>query len=204
MSGSTAALIDAIRRFDRATSVSEALRLLEGGMSITDLYNELSDLLVDTGAGWQHGRVEIWQEHLTSGIVRSIVESCATIVDARAPKDRRATVVLAAPDEEYHDLGLRMLADRFTLAGWQAHFLGADAPVGDVIRAVSALGADAVALSASTHFHRVSLNQYVNELAAALPQVRIWVGGPAFALEQHGWPEEMMLNPRSVPGPEEL
>ena len=52
-------------------------------------------------------------------------------VEERAPAERAAIVVMAAPDDEYHDLGLRMLADRFTLAGWRSHFLGAAVPVGE-------------------------------------------------------------------------
>ena len=117
----------------------------------------MSDLLVDVGSMWQRGAAEVWQEHLATGIVRTLVESLAARVEASAPVQRGSVVVLAAPEEEYHDLGLRMLADRFTLAGWRAHFLGADLPVAEAMSAVGVLGADALALSASTHFHRLAL-----------------------------------------------
>lgn len=120
---------------------------------------------------------------------------------ATGPSTRTATVVLAAPDDEYHDLGLRMLADRFTLAGWRAHLLGAAVPVTQAIKAVSTLGADAIVLSASTHFHRLSIRPYVDELTRAHPGLQVWVGGPAFAHEHEGWPEGMILDPSSVPAP---
>jgi methanogenic corrinoid protein MtbC1 len=168
-------------------------------MSLTDLYETLSAILVETGSEWQRGSTEVWEEHLVTGIVRSIVEACVARVDAMAPDPPEATVVLAAPEDEYHDLGLRMLADRFTLVGWRAHFLGASVPITELVAAVRQLDADAVALSASTHFHRLSLQRYVAILAENHPDLRIWVGGPAFAHEHQGWADEMVLDPRSIP-----
>lgn len=193
-----------IGRFDRVGAVEAALGALDDGtVTVGDLYDLLGDLLVATGAGWQTGTVEVWQEHLVSGIVRSVVEACAQRVERLAPPERSATVLLAAPDDEYHDLGLRMLTDRFTLAGWRAHFLGAALPVHQAIDAVTELGADAVALSTSTHFHRVGLRGYVTTLTAAHPDLRVWVGGPAFAHHHDEWPPGAVLDPRAVPTPRE-
>jgi MerR family transcriptional regulator, light-induced transcriptional regulator len=190
----------ALRDHDRAGAVRRALQALDdGAATVPELYTILSAILVEVGAGWRGGTTEVWQEHAVTGIVRTIVESCALHVEAAAPTDRPATVVLAAPDDEYHDLGLRMLADRFTLAGWRAHVLGANVPVAELIAAVGHLGADAVAISASTHFHRLQLRTYVDALAEAQPDVRVWVGGPAFAYGHDGWADELILDPREVP-----
>lgn len=172
--------------------------LAERAMPIGALYDMLSEFLVEIGSAWQTGDAEVWQEHLATGIVRNIVEACTLDVAEQAP-DPRASVVLAAPDDEYHELGLRLLADRFSLAGWRAHFLGAALPVEEAVAAVRALGADAVALWASTHYHRLALKAYVAGLAAAHPGLRVWVGGAAFALEHVGWPDDMVLDPGSVP-----
>lgn len=195
-----AELEERIRSHDRAGAVAAALAALEdGSASAADLYRVLSEILVDIGAAWQQGSAEVWQEHFVTGIVRNIVEACVLKVEEAAPEDRTATVVLAAPSDEYHDLGLRMLTDRFILAGWDAHFLGANVPVDELISAVDELQADAVALSASTHFHRVVLKAYVTTLTGARPDLRVWVGGPAFAREHAGWPEEAVLDPHQIP-----
>jgi methanogenic corrinoid protein MtbC1 len=197
-------VLHAIRRFDRVGAVTSALDSLdEGSLTIPALYDGLAGFLVETGAQWQSGITEVWQEHLLTGIVRNIVEACAVRVDDRAPRERKAIVLLGAPADEYHDVGLRMLADRFTLAGWRAHFLGAALPLGEAKDAVRELAASAVALSASTHFHRLALRPYVEELTLAYPDLRVWVGGPAFAHEHDGWPDEMVLDPSSIPAPEE-
>lgn len=197
-----AGLDERIRSHDRIGAVKFALASLDdGSVTLGDLYRVLSEILVDVGVEWQKGTAEVWQEHIVTGIVRNIVECCVTRVEAAAPEERNKTVVLAAPGDEYHDLGLRMLTDRFILAGWRAHFLGANLPADELSAAVEELGADAVALSASTHFHRVSLKSYISILAGARPEVRIWVGGPAFAREHEGWPDEMMIDPMAVPEP---
>jgi MerR family transcriptional regulator, light-induced transcriptional regulator len=190
----------ALRAHDRPGAVASALRALDDGrVGLLELYGILSQILVDLGAAWQVGAAEVWQEHYVTGVVRTIVEACAPRVDAAAPAVRGDTVVLVAPDDEYHDLGLRMLTDRFTLAGWRAHFLGANVPVNELIAAVRELRADAAVLSASTHFHRVSLHKYAARVAAAHPDLRIWVGGPAFAREHDGWSSDSVLNPLAVP-----
>lgn len=197
-----AQLDDALGRHDRAEAVSRALRYVDdGSITIPELYEVLAEILVDLGSAWQTGAAEVWQEHLVTGVARTIVEACALRVDEAAPSERAATVVLAAPSDEYHDLGLRMLADRFTLAGWRAHFLGANVPAAELVKAVAELDAEAVALSASTHLHRVSLERYVSLLGTSRPDLRVWVGGPAFAHEHDGWAAEMVLDPRRVPQP---
>lgn len=197
-----AALEAAILHHDRVGAVRLAHDAIDdGSTSIESLYNVLSEMLVDIGDRWQRGTVEVWQEHLASGIVRSIVESTALTLDMAAPKTREATVILASPTEEYHDLGLRMLSDRFVLAGWRAHFLGADVPLPQLVEAVQTLRPDAVALSASTHYHRVTVGRYVSELSESFPHLSVWVGGPAFALDQEGWPPGMILDPRHIPAP---
>jgi methanogenic corrinoid protein MtbC1 len=175
---------------DRIGAVDAALAAVSTGeISIDDLYRTLAEILVDTGAAWQGGTTEVWEEHLTTSVVRNIVEACAPLIRKSAHPPIGRTVVLCTPPNEYHDLGIRMLADRFVLAGWTAHLLGADLPVTELSSAVDELGAEAVAVSVSTHFNRLTLRSYVDALAEAQPDVAIWVGGPAFAHDHEDWPE---------------
>lgn len=179
---------------DKPSAVRVAVEAVtEGRIGIVQLYREvLTPLLADVGGAWRRGRVAVWEEHLASAAVRTIVEILYPGVlkakAAAAPAGR--TALLACPPEEGHDLGLRMVADRFDMAGWQTHFLGADTPLDDIIAAARTLGADAVLLSSSTHFHRVRVRHAVDELRAALPGVDVWVGGPAFAGRPEGWAAE--------------
>jgi methanogenic corrinoid protein MtbC1 len=193
-------LEDRIAAHDRTGAVSIVRYALDAGQfTVPELYDLLAAYLTDIGTEWQSGETEIWEEHFATAVVRTIVEACQPLVAAHAQSPNGRSVVLATPPEEYHDLGLRMTADRFALAGWTVHLLGANVPASELIAAARKLDADAIVLSASTHFHRLSLRPYVDEVAAALPDVRIWVGGAAFALEAEGWARDMLLDPTSIP-----
>lgn len=195
-----ASLRERIDAFDRDGAVRLALdSLSSGNLTIPSLYSTLSALLIDVGESWQRGDTPVWQEHFATAVVRTILEAAHPfVIEAAAPSVGR-TVLLATPPEEYHDLGLRMVADRFELAGWRVHLLGASLPEAELSRAVDSLGADAVVLSASTHFHRVALRSYVQTLRAGHPELLIWVGGAAFADGAAGWAQEMLLDEDAIP-----
>lgn len=176
----------------------EAVR--SGSLSVADLYaHVLTPLLVDTGAGWQRGTTRVWEEHFASATVRTIIESLYLDVARIAEESPRRgeTVVLAAPAQEAHDLGLRMLADRLTLVGWDVIFLGADTPTSDIIAAARTTGASLVVLSVATHFNRLQLRSVVDRLKAELPDARIGVGGPGFAHDR-SWPADELLSPTDL------
>ncbi len=176
---------------DRAGAIASArAAVADGALTIPQLYAfVLVPLMRLTGARWQAGDEEVWEEHFTTAVVRTIVESLYAEVAARAAEPNGRTVILAAPAEEYHDLGLRMLADRFQMAGYLVHFLGAAMPQDSLVSAARELKANAVVLSASTHYHRVQLRAYADALHEARPDCDVWVGGPAFSHGHSGWSE---------------
>jgi len=194
-------LQDRIDARDRAGAVAVALDAVESGrISVPDLYTlVLGPFLTAIGSSWSHGTESVWQEHLASHVVLTIVEALYPTVQrmaATVPATGK-TVLLACPPHERHELGPRMLSDRFELAGWNVTNLGADTPLGDVVAAAHATRADLVALSVSTVFERVELRQFIDALRAALPGVRIVVGGPAFS-RNRDWPPEDLLDPAEL------
>lgn len=195
------ALEERIASRDRAAAVALVLDAVgSGSISIPVLYRDvLGPLLVDTGKLWSAGERTVWEEHLTSRVVETVVESLYPEVVAAAPAQRRGRIVLACPAGEQHDLGLRMLADRLEIAGWEVFLLGADTPAEELAAAARALGANAVALSASTHFQRVDLRRYIERLRAALPDVLVHAGGPAFEGTGEPWDDVSRLDPDAPP-----
>lgn len=191
------ALASHLGAHDKAAAVRTAVEAVTSGViTIPALYRDvLAPLLADTGASWQRGTVAIWEEHLASATVRTIVEILYPGVlkaKAEVPPAGRG-VLLACPPEEGHDLGLRMVADRFDMAGWTTYFLGPDTPVEEIADAARRLGVDAIVMSSSTHFHRVAVRHAVDALKASLPDVDVWVGGPAFVGAATGWlPQEIV------------
>jgi methanogenic corrinoid protein MtbC1 len=183
---------------DKAAAVRTAVEAVEGGaLSIPMLYQEvLRPLLVHTGQAWQSGQVRIWEEHYASAVVRTIVEMLypsVLKVKVSVPASGRS-VLLACPPEEVHDLGLRMVADRFDMAGWATYYLGADTPPSELVDAARRLGVDAVVISSSTHFHRIALRRHLRQITEELGNVQVWVGGSAFAHSTQGWSSSELLD----------
>jgi methanogenic corrinoid protein MtbC1 len=182
---------------DREGGVRAAVdAVTSGAVEPDELYTHvLSPLLADTGAAWQQGTTMVWEEHFATAMVRTIIESLFLEVRTKAASVPRLgkVAVLACPPGEFHDLGLRMLADRMQLHGWDAFFLGADTPVDEIVSAAKAFKADLVALSAATHYNRLLLREVVDGLKRSLPGVRIGVGGPAFA-QDRSWPADELLS----------
>jgi len=200
------AVADALADHDKATAVRTAVEAVtSGAVSIPTLYRDvLSRILADTGEAWHRGETSIWEEHLASATVRTIVEIVYPgVLKAKAeiaPAGR--SVLLACPPEEAHDLGLRMVADRFDMAGWSTFFLGPDTPVEEVTAAARRLGVDAIVMSSSTHFHRLAVRHAVDALKKELPDTDIWVGGPAFVGAATGWlPQEIVDLDELLGGP---
>ena len=70
------AVAAALAGHDKATAVRTAVEAVTSGVvTISVLYRDvLARILADTGAAWQTGKTAIWEEHLASSTVRTIVE----------------------------------------------------------------------------------------------------------------------------------
>lgn len=196
------ALGDRVDALDRSGAVALMLdAVAEGRITIPDLYTQvLGPYLAAIGSQWQHGTENVWQEHFASHVVRTIIGALhpSVICDAAAVPVHGETVLLACPPDEQHDIGLRMLADRFELAGYRAIFLGADVPISEIVAAGRAVGATIVAMSVSTVFERVELRRFVDGVHAGLPSARLMLGGPAFARNTAEWTDIALVDPAEL------
>jgi methanogenic corrinoid protein MtbC1 len=168
------------------------LAAVDDGLAIEDLYSQvLEPFLASVGSSWQEGRTAVWEEHLIVGAVRAAIESLYPRVLERKAQVEAVPITVAffCPPEETHDVGLRMLADRFDLRGFRTVYVGATTPVQEMVNCVRSVGASVACLSASTHFQRAALQEVVRTLRELLPEVRIVAGGPAFAHSCGGWEE---------------
>jgi MerR family transcriptional regulator, light-induced transcriptional regulator len=181
-----------LREHDRPGAVLAVLAAVDAGLPIEELYSSvLQPFLALVGSKWQAGRTKVWEEHLIVGAIRTAIEALyPKVVERKSQvKPIPLTVAFFCPPEETHDVGLRMLVDRFDLRGFRTVYVGAGTPVDEMINCARAEGATVVCLSASTHFQRATLHNVIEKLRWELPDVRILAGGPAFAQSIAGWEE---------------
>ena len=96
----------------------------------------------------------IWKEHVRTSIVRTIIEVAYPYVieQKQGVVSNGLKVLLVCPEKEYHEIGLRMMADFFSLNGYEAIYIGTNTPKEQVLYAVNRLEPDYLALSVTDYY----------------------------------------------------
>ncbi len=178
--------IERLERYDREGSISYCLDLLEKGQaSVPELYEQiLAPALNSLLVGRDNAHDAIWREHVMSGIVRNIVELAAPFVAKEsaktAPDAPKPRVMLVCPEEEYHDLGIRMGADFFTIAGYDVTYIGSNTPRSNIISAAGALHPAIIGISVSNYLNLFALEKIIPDLRREIGKdVKILLSGSA-------------------------
>ena len=104
---------------------------LREGASVTELQDHvLSPAQREVGRMWLMAEIPIADEHYSSAVVERALWMLQEHVP-RAPEGAPVVMTMAVGGN-LHDLGLRMVAQRFQLAGFSVHHLGANMPGTDL------------------------------------------------------------------------
>ncbi len=170
----------------------QAIELVEGvagdGADIMDIYLLLfQPLLREVGRLWQINQLSVAQEHYCTAVIQLLMGRLSARIFTTERIGR--TVVAACVGDELHEIGLRMVADCFELAGWDSHFLGANVPHRDLLKLIDATHADVLCLSVTLTTHLPIVRHIVNQVRTegASPRVRIVVGGYPFNAQDDLW-----------------
>jgi methylmalonyl-CoA mutase cobalamin-binding subunit len=166
---------------------AEALRhWLTLGLARTGLATFVVDgvapLTEAVGEAWLAGSIAVYEEHLYSEAVQSVLRSALvpfqTGLEARAPR-----LLLTTVPGEAHGLGLLMAEAMLTLQACSCLSLGTQTPLADIVAAAAAHRIDVVALSFSQSLPDAQALAALAELRARLPDsVTLWAGGGSPAL----------------------
>ncbi|HEX2836935.1 MAG TPA: cobalamin-dependent protein [Phycisphaerales bacterium] len=161
-----------------------------GTLTVTDCYEHvLIPVQRELGRMWHVGDLSVAEEHFATGTTTMVMSQLYPLLP-RSPGNGR-TVITASVEGNFHDVGARMVADYFEIAGWKSICLGASVPPEDIAQAVDHFGADLVALSASMPSHLHAVEATINAIHAVphAKPVRVLVGGPAFSGAGEAWKE---------------
>jgi DNA-binding transcriptional MerR regulator len=175
------------RSAEQLDEILSSLGRFEGGRLQQQLAQQLSalgpsrfarevatPLVHEIGEFWANGELSIAQEHLGSGLLRSLLGSALqpTAISLLGPR-----IVFATPSGERHELGLLMAALTALGAGASPIYLGAELPVEELLGAVEATDAAVLALSLVC-ISRAQAGRIVSALRGGLAsEVEIWLGG---------------------------
>lgn len=159
--------------------------LAQGTLTVPQLYEQvLAPALNKIAVPRDQEDDLIWREHAMAAIVRSIIE-CARpyVMKEKEHADaggRAGRVLLVCPEDEYHELGIRMGEDFFTIAGFETFFIGGNTPQANIVSAVETLRPDIVDIGVSNFLNLVQLKKIVAQLKQRIDaRVKIAVSGSA-------------------------
>ena len=171
------------------TGGAEALRhWLTQGLARTGLASfvieGVAPLTVAVGEAWVAGSIAVYEEHLYSEALQSVLRNA--LVPFQAGLEPRAPrLLLTTVPGEAHGLGLLMAEALMTLEACRCLSLGTQTPLADIAAAAQAQRIDVVALSFSESLSAAQALPALAELRERLPAaVQIWAGGGSAAL--HG------------------
>lgn len=158
------------------------------GEPVQQLYLQIfQPALREIGRLWQLQKISVAQEHFCS-IATQIVMSQLLL---RAPAVERCgrRVVVACVSGDLHELGARMVADFFEMAGWDTYFCGANTPHGAVVQSVVEREADVLAVSATMAYHLHAVQELIERVRTdpRCAKVRTLVGGHPFTVDPLLW-----------------
>jgi len=131
------------------------------------------------GLAWMRGEISVYQEHLFTETLQSVLREAISSVDATVPSQgHRPRVLLTTTPNEQHGLGLLMAECHFALDSCTRFVLGTSTPISDIVQAAKQLQIDILALSFSPYATRKDVTDNLQQLLDQLPpSVEIWVGG---------------------------
>jgi MerR family transcriptional regulator, light-induced transcriptional regulator len=143
--------------------------LSNGKIDIVTLYNEiLTPALRDKYYSASSKEIGIWEEHVRTSIIRTVIECCYPhVIDERNNKYRAAIkgrVIVVCPTEELHEIGARMVSDFFTLCGFDTIFVGANTPQIEIIEAIEHIKPRYVAVSVTCYYNLVAASRTVKSI----------------------------------------
>jgi DNA-binding transcriptional MerR regulator/methylmalonyl-CoA mutase cobalamin-binding subunit len=146
----------------------------------------VSPLLVEIGQAWSRGQLAIFEEHLCSEAIETVLRSAIASAPEAAADGTPRVLLTTFPDEQ-HGLALLMAEALFTVEGCACMNLGRQTPVPEMVLAARAHRAQVVALSFSSLSPTGTSLDHLADLRAQLPaSVEIWAGTPQPAMLRRG------------------
>ncbi len=128
------------------------------------------------GEAWMRGELEVFEEHLYSEQMKSLLRQAISSLPNTT--NGRPRILLTTVPEESHALGLLMVEALLTLDGATCISLGTQTPLVDIRQAAEAHGANIVGLSFSSAFASRQIAPVLNQLRELLPaSIELWAGG---------------------------
>lgn len=179
-------LLIALKEHDKEKAVKISIEALENKVvDIITLYESIiGPALNNVIDEFEDEDMLIWQEHIRSEIIISIIENAYLYVlkerDERKIKIDKKVMVLC-PKFEDHLIGAKMVTDIFTIAGYETVFLGANTPWKTIIKSIESIRPDIISMSVTNFYNLIESKKTIDSIRAEFDyKIEFILGGYAF------------------------
>jgi methanogenic corrinoid protein MtbC1 len=173
---------------DRFSAAQLVTNLVKQGVPVKDIYTHVFQYsLYKVGRLWQTNEVTIAQEHFFTAATQMIMSQLYPYIFNSNRIGKR--MVAASVDTNMHDIGIRMVADFFEMAGWDTYYLGGNTPPETIIEALDINQPHLLALSATMSQQIGMVQSTITHIRAltAFKGLKILVGGHPFNIVPNLW-----------------
>lgn len=149
----------------------------KSNLSIIMLYEEVfKNSLYRIGQMWECNKISVAVEHMATSITESLMnELFAEIMNLERSNKK---IVVSCVENEEHQVGGKMVADIFEKNGWDANYLGANTPIGELVTFCDEVQPDLICLSLSVYANIQFLIKSITAIRE-VTNVPILIGGQA-------------------------
>lgn len=170
---------------DRLAAAAVIRDAVKAGLSVQEVYIDvLLPVQQELGRLWHLNEISVAEEHFATSTTLMVMSQILPSAEM-APRNGRS-MIAACVEGNVHELGARMVADFFEMAGWRSLHLGPSMPVEDLVAAARDFRVDLVALSVALPSQLGSLERTIgtlrHHLGASCP--KILVGGAGLEATQ--------------------
>ncbi|MGL5977799.1 MAG: cobalamin B12-binding domain-containing protein [Erysipelotrichaceae bacterium] len=129
----------------------------------------------------------IFEEHVRTNLIKLVMDYCTLYMQESYEKNRKQeAAIILCPSNELHDVGARMVADYFTLLGWDTYFAGANTPMEAVKKGIVHRKVKLVVVSISNYLNLSEGRRMVHALKKEFGKnIIVVIGGMAFEHNLH-------------------
>lgn len=149
----------------------------------------LTYALADVSSKEVNPKHRIWDEHMKTQILRTVLESLYPKVMRFTSIDPTHKVAILCPEGEYHELGARIVADYFRMLGYTSFYLGNSLPKDEISDLIASVDFSYLVFSVNNFYSLSALNTSLRTINQKRPDLKIILGGQA-----------LMHNPEAVMG----
>lgn len=182
--------LNALLNGERNKANQIIVECVNSNIPIKDIYLHIfQKSQYEIGRLWQLNKISVAHEHYATAATQLIMSQLYPYIFSS--EKNGLNFLATCIEDDFHELGIRMLADFFEMDGWNTFYLGANTPISSIISTIIEREIDLVAISITISYNLKKVKDLIKaiRLSNRAKKVKIMVGGYPFNLSDSLWIE---------------